>query len=562
MEWALAGDELSVLQSRPITALPSPSTPEEVSGRWVAFKPIMENISEPLTPLTVDLFRRILPPMGQFIQGRYYLNADLVRSLLPYEVSDEQLKTLLMLRPGQASLKLNLRKLPAVVAAFVITYLSTGIAWHRCARLPLESLDDFAQRARAFAERDQENPLSTLSGLFLQRNPLAPMSQLAFQVNISAGRYFLLIEVLRALLDRWVPDFDQRTHLALLTSGGTEMISQQMVEAIRGLAELAQTDPQCRSLLLAAAPDAGNILSTLGADHAFVLAFSEFLERFGHRAIGEVELMKPRWREDPSVVLQMVRNFLRQPAEKGPDAYGLRLAAKDALHQSLPKRWQRRIIDWLLGRIRYYVTARENTRYYHTMAFATVRAKIKEWELALLEDQRLHCVDDVFFLEWPELAALEAGALDWNDVETVILERRRLYRRLCDTLPAETFNFAIQAESENTDALLHGDCASPGVAQGKARVILDPSMSVDIEPGEILIAPYTDPAWTPLFPAAAAVVVEVGSFLSHAGTVAREYQIPCLVDVANCTTELQTGQMIRVNANEGWVQIMESTANE
>lgn len=562
MEWALAGDELSVLQSRPITALPAPSTPEEVTGRWVVFKPIIENISGPLTPLTVDLFRRVLPPMGQFIQGRYYLNADTIRSLLPFDVDDEQLKTLLMLRPGEDTLKLNPRKLPAVIAAFVAAYLSTGIAWHRCARLPLERLEEFGTRARAFVDSDTADPLSTLSNLFLHRNPLAPMSQLAFQVNISAGRYFLLTEALRSLLNRWAPEFDQRSHLALLTSGGAEMISQQMVEAIRALAELAAEDPQCRNLLLDSAPDARSILSTLGAEHEFVAAFSAFLERFGHRAIGEVELMTPRWREDASAVLQMVRNFLRQPAEPGPDAHGLRLAARDALHQSLPRRWQRRVVDWLLNRIRYYVTARENTRYYHTMVFAAVRAKIKEWELGLLEDERLHCVDDVFFLEWPELAALEAGALDWSDVETVILERRRLYQRLCDTTPTETFNFAISSQKADDEAVLHGDCASPGVAQGKARVILDPSMSVEIEPGEILIAPYTDPAWTPLFPAAAAVVVEVGSFLSHAGTVAREYQIPCLVDVANCTSALQTGQMIRVNANEGWVQIMESVADE
>jgi len=81
---------------------------------------------------------------------------------------------------------------------------------------------------------------------------------------------------------------------------------------------------------------------------------------------------------------------------------------------------------------------------------------------------------------------------------------------------------------------------------------------VDLAPGEILVAPYTDPAWTPLFPGAAAIVVEVGSFLSHAGTLAREYQIPCLVDVRGATVKLQSGQRLRVNATEGWIQIIEA----
>ena len=71
------------------------------------------------------------------------------------------------------------------------------------------------------------------------------------------------------------------------------------------------------------------------------------------------------------------------------------------------------------------------------------------------------------------------------------------------------------------------------------------------------MAPYTDPAWTPLFPTAAAVVVEVGSYLSHAGTVAREYRIPCLVDVANCTRDLRSGQRVRVNATDGRLEVLE-----
>ncbi len=71
------------------------------------------------------------------------------------------------------------------------------------------------------------------------------------------------------------------------------------------------------------------------------------------------------------------------------------------------------------------------------------------------------------------------------------------------------------------------------------------------------VAPYTDPAWTPLFPGAGAIVVEVGSFLSHAGTVAREYRVPCLVDVHAATERIRSGQQLRVNASEGWVEIVE-----
>ena len=79
----------------------------------------------------------------------------------------------------------------------------------------------------------------------------------------------------------------------------------------------------------------------------------------------------------------------------------------------------------------------------------------------------------------------------------------------------------------------------------------------DMAPGDVLVAPYTDPAWTPLFPGAAAIIVEVGSYLSHAGTVAREYGIPCLVDVHGCTEKIRSGQSLKINASEGWVEIVE-----
>ena len=127
---------------------------------------------------------------------------------------------------------------------------------------------------------------------------------------------------------------------------------------------------------------------------------------------------------------------------------------------------------------------------------------------------------------------------------------------MCETQAPESFNLDVSEPSSETAGTCRGACASPGIAEGRARVILDPSTGVDLEPGEILVAPYTDPAWTPLFPAAAAVIVEVGSYLSHAGTVAREYQIPCLVDVRDCTRRLETGQLLRVNANEGWVEVI------
>ena len=141
---------------------------------------------------------------------------------------------------------------------------------------------------------------------------------------------------------------------------------------------------------------------------------------------------------------------------------------------------------------------------------------------------------------------------------TLIRQRRRRHLRSSRTLPPVTINIDLpESPPPADDRVLSGECACPGYAEGNARVIFDPTLGAYLEPGEILVAPYTDPAWTPLFPVAGAIVVEVGSFLSHAGTVAREYQIPCVVDVEGCTSRIRDGQRLKVFASDARVEIIE-----
>jgi phosphoenolpyruvate synthase/pyruvate phosphate dikinase len=118
------------------------------------------------------------------------------------------------------------------------------------------------------------------------------------------------------------------------------------------------------------------------------------------------------------------------------------------------------------------------------------------------------------------------------------------------TQPPLTINIQYRAAQRGV-GVLTGQCASPGIAEGTVRLVLDPATDGEIKSGEILVAPYTDPAWTPLFLGAAAVVVETGSYLSHAGTIARELGIPCLVDVAGVMASLRNGQRLCVDATQG-----------
>lgn len=558
VEWAFADGELFALQTRPITAMPVELPTVPIKGRWVLFKPIAENFSEPLSPISVDLFRRILPPMGKFIHGRYYLNADAMQLLLPFHIDDQQLAQMLLLKGPAPQLKVDWRRLPASLAVLALSYLSSGITWFRGSRVPLHRLSDFEQRCEAILADEDCDALAALHLLFFNRHPFRPISEFAFQANISAGRYFVLIGLLKVALKRIAPDFDQ-ARLAMLLVGGEATLSRQMVDAVSELADVARSDSTLVAALLAdEGPDPATVVAALDPSHPFLTACSQFLASYGHRAIREMDLIAPRWREDSSAVLRMVRNYLKPDRREGLDPHSLRLATEDELHQAIKTTWQRWLVDGLLARIRYYVTLRENTRHYHTMAFAVIREKLQRCERQLIQDGRLRCTDDIFFLKWPEIAGLSAGAMGWDDIEGVLSHRRRRYRRQYDLPPEETFNLASDARVTTPESGRYsGDCACPGVAEGIARVVLDPGLGADLEPGDILVAPYTDPAWTPLFPNASAIVVEIGSYLSHAGTVAREYQIPCLVDVHGCTRTIQSGQKLRVNATAGWVEVIE-----
>jgi pyruvate,water dikinase len=233
-----------------------------------------------------------------------------------------------------------------------------------------------------------------------------------------------------------------------------------------------------------------------------------------------------------------------------------------------------RLVRYVANRVKYFATLRENSRFYWVMAAGVIRKKILRLEAELIAKGRLKCQDDIFFLEWIEALELRDGRLEWKDVERRIGERRREFVRLTKMTPPKKISVAApeaartegasgapmnEQAAQMTDAagtLLRGQSASPGRCEGTARVILDPSQDVELRPGEVLVAPYTDPAWTPLFLTAGAAVVEVGSFLSHAGTVAREFGLPCVVDVADCTSRIKTGDRVLVDGDAGVVRLV------
>jgi len=549
VEWAFVGPRLYLLQSRPIT---SRAEHHGIREQLVLFKPLAENFTEPLTPLSEDLYAQVLPRVGAFYQGRCYLDLAQLQRLNLFNLSDAELVDLALLRRAPEKLKLSWRKAALALAILGAAYLADGANWIRTARATPAALQRYERLVQNIRHNPNYTPLKALRRLVWGRHPFEPIGHHMFYANISAGRYFLYLGALHALVQRFAPDYPM-SELSRTYHGNQDMQSLALLNEIDHLSSLLKE-------ALAAGDEASEQVQRVldGTDNAlppdapFTLAYEAFLHRYGHRGPREMEMAAPSWREAPASLLAMLHsNSGGQPIR---DTHAENLGARYELHRQM-KPWQRRIIDHLLRKISTFITLRENTRHYHIMLFDVVRQKILQIEQTLLQQGRLKVAGDVFFLRYAELEALWGATISAEGAHELVRKRRREWAQLAKLPVQETINIHMP-RTQVSDQALSGQCACPGLVEATARVVYSLSEADKLAQGEILVAPYTDPAWTPLFTRAAGIIVGTGSFLSHAGTVARELHVPCVVDVKDCMQRISDGQRVRLDASNGAVEVV------
>ncbi len=203
---------------------------------------------------------------------------------------------------------------------------------------------------------------------------------------------------------------------------------------------------------------------------------------------------------------------------------------------------------------------REYAKFAWLVPFAEMRRQLLLAGEDLVAQGLLAGADDVFFLRVHEI---RAAAREGTDQRGLVAERRRFHLR---ELRRRSVPGTLLTDGTDVEAALPppavargglpGAPAAPGRAEGRARVVLDP-VGARIEPGEILVAPTTDPGWTPLFMTAAGLVSETGSPIAHGPTVAREYGIPAVICVRDATTRIRTGDLLRVDGTAGTVDVVD-----
>jgi pyruvate,water dikinase len=222
---------------------------------------------------------------------------------------------------------------------------------------------------------------------------------------------------------------------------------------------------------------------------------------------------------------------------------------------------KRMIFNFYLTRTQRGSVIRENLKNLLVKGLQIIRQIALELGGRLKERKIIAGIDDIFFLKTEEIRDALAGG-DPHTVKLLIARRRVEYKRNLTIRPPHVIKGRFDPDDrqpriiDKNVRLLKGLPVSPGVVTGKARVIINTISKERVRPGEILIAPFTDPGWAPYFMTASAIVVDMGGLLSHGSIVAREYGVPAVVNVGPATRIIRTGQRIRVDGDQGTVTIL------
>ena len=296
-------------------------------------------------------------------------------------------------------------------------------------------------------------------------------------------------------------------------------------------------------------------------------AIEAYLDRYGMRCVGEIDITRPRWRERPTtlapVILDNVRNFEpgvaerrfeqgRQKAQKKEQDVLSRLRALPDGDRKADA--TKRMID----QVRSFIGYREYPKYGIVSRYFVYKQALLEEAERLVRADVLPEKEDIFYLTFQELH----DVVRTNQVDDQLIQQRkeafRAYHALTPprvlTSDGEAVTGAYRRDDVPDGALI-GLPVSAGTIEGRARVILDMA-DADLEAGDILVTTFTDPSWSPLFVGIAGLVTEVGGQMTHGAVIAREYGLPAVVGVEQATRLIRDGQRIRVHGTDGYVEIL------
>jgi len=595
IEWALADGKLYILQSRAITSLfPVPEESLDPLIVWFSFGAV-QGLVGPMTPIGIDVGRHIFAAAGKMFGAQIHANeenvlvpagerlwiriSDVVRHPIGNRIIGGALN---FIEPSAGKILKSLIADPRIGAGtgrikFSTVRRMTGFVIPVLGRFarnmlqPENARADFDAAIEAYLAAAQIATASDRNGRLM---------------NVVTFIRERISSVFQYLLPRFIPIVgpgiaslnllneitgDDRALVLEVTRALPQNVTTEMDLALWKTATEIRADPESAdaflsldALTLARNYRGGTLPSTAQT------ALTRFMEKYGMRGTGEIDFGQPRWREDPTPIMHTLQSYLNIDGASAPDTLFAKgeQSASNAI-ESIAARARKQSGGWLkekmargaARRVRLLMGARESPKFFAIRTMGIARKALLEAGEEFAEAGTIGRAEDLVFLKLDELQALAKN--ESHDWKALIVERRATYERELRrrqvprilVSDGRAFHEGLGSETDTAD-MITGSPVSPGVAEGNVHIIFDPG-GAQLAPGEILVCPGTDPAWTPLFMAAGGLITEVGGMMTHGSVVAREYGIPAVVGVHQATTRLKNGQRIRIDGTAGKIVILE-----
>ncbi|SDY15683.1 phosphoenolpyruvate synthase [Thermoactinomyces sp. DSM 45892] len=382
---------------------------------------------------------------------------------------------------------------------------------------------------------------------------------------------FITLSILEKKIEKWLHEkLDPSIH-----KSPPGNVTSEMGLMVGNIADVVRDLPEVMEYLKTADHDTFYLgLQSVPGRDDFLTSWIQFMEIYGMRGPGEIDITRTRYREAPMTLIPAILGHIQSndPSEHWERFKRGEQEANEAIDNLLTRlktlpggSRKAKKASKLIRIFRNTVGIREFPKYIMTQYFDFFRRVMIGESATFCQQDLLEQVEDIFYLSLDEIIALQEDRLP--DVKKLVQSRKEhesRYQKMTTphviTSDGEIFTPEQSSEHAPPGALI-GIPVSAGVAEGYVKVVrcLEEGQ---LNKGEILVAPYTDPGWTPLFQSAKGLVTEIGGLMTHGSVVAREYGIPTVVSVENATTKLKNGQYIRVDGTNGFVEILRDVGEE
>jgi pyruvate,water dikinase len=570
IEWCFADDDFQIVQSRPITTLfPIPRRDDTENHVYVSVGH-QQMMTDAMKPLGLSVWQMTTPrPMAE-AGGRLFV--DVTQALMSPASSAALLDTLGKSDPRIRDALETIRDR----GNFLRPRQDEGPAWTPPgggAPSPIETDPSIPAELIARSEASiaaLKHEIGTKSGPALldfiredlqerRRDQFDPRGLQVIMAGMEAAWW------LNDQMQAWL---GEKNAADTLTQSVPNNVTSEMGLALLDVADAVRPHPEVVAFLEQVEDDDFlDDLPRLDGGREARDAIRTWLDKYGMRGVGEIDITRPRWSERPAMLLPSILGNVRNFAP-GEAARRFEQGRQEALKKAEELLARLRVLPdgdrkaeettRMIDRVRAFAGYREYPKYNIVSRYFVYKQSLLREAERLVHADVLHDKEDIFYLRFEELQ----DVVRTQRVDEQLIRQRteefRSYQALTPPRVLTSDGEMLSGEYRRSDlpaGALIGLAVSAGLIEGRARVILDMSQA-DLAPGDILVTAYTDPSWTPLFVAIAGLVTEVGGLMTHGAVIAREYGLPAVVGVENATRLIRDGQRIRVHGTEGYVEVL------